>query len=50
MMLSSCAAPARSWPLWHVAAAGWHAVTFGYWLMAGLGVSWAARAFCLAMG
>jgi 1,4-dihydroxy-2-naphthoate octaprenyltransferase len=40
--------PARSWPLWHVAAAGWHAVTFGYWLMAGLGVSWAARAFCLA--
>ena len=42
--------PARTWPLWHVAAAGWHAVTFGYWLMAGLGVSWAARAFCLAMG
>lgn len=41
--------PARSWPLWHVAAAGWHAVTFGYWLMAGLGVSWAARTFCLAM-
>ena len=39
--------PARSWPLWHVAAAGWHAVTFGYWLMAGLGVSWVARAFCL---
>ena len=42
--------PARAWPLWYVAAAGWHAVTFGYWLMAGLGVSWAARAFCLAMG
>jgi len=41
--------PARTWPLWHVAAAGWHAVTFGYWLMAGLGLSWVARAFCLAM-
>ena len=40
--------PARTWPLWHVAAAGWHAVTFGYWLMTGLGLSWAARAFCLA--
>ena len=39
--------PARTWPLWYVAAAGWHAVTFGYWLMAGLGVSWVARAFCL---
>jgi len=41
--------PARTWPLWHVAAAGWHAVTFGYWLMAGLGISWATRIFCIAM-
>ncbi len=35
--------PRRTWPLWYVAAAGWHAVTFGYWLMLGLGLSWAAR-------
>ena len=35
--------PQRTWPLWYVAAAGWHAVTFGYWLLAGLLVSWLAR-------
>ena len=42
--------PKRAWPLWYVAAAGWHAVTFGYWLMLGMGLSWGWRAIRLAVG
>ena len=37
--------PGRTWPLWFATSAGWHAVTFGYWLLAGLLLSWAARPF-----
>ena len=42
--------PSRTWPLWYVAAAGWHAVTFGYWLLLGLGLSWGGRCLRAAAG
>ena len=31
--------PAKAWPLWYVAVAGWQAVVYGYWFTLGLGVA-----------
>ena len=34
----------RTWPLWFVAACGWHAIVFGYLFVMGSGLEWAGRA------
>lgn len=34
----------RTWPLWFVAALGWHAVTFLYLFVIGSGLEWGGRA------
>ena len=31
--------PAKAWPLWYVAVAGWQAVVYGYWFTLGLGAA-----------
>lgn len=34
----------RTWPLWFVAACGWHAIVFAYLFVMGSGLEWAGRA------
>jgi hypothetical protein len=34
----------RTWPLWFVAACGWHAISFLYLMVIGSGLEWGGRA------